>query len=80
MKTLYTYYDEKLLGEAQAFFNGDKLITIIDGNDGNYRSSYMNCLFESFGVKVVSLKKLNAKQKKVLVAEAQSMGFSNEAE
>lgn len=63
MKMLF-FRDEQVIGESVAFFKGDKLITVIHGNDGDYRSEYMDCLFEAFGVEVVQLKKLNAKQKK----------------
>lgn len=62
MKTLGIYFNINKLGDAQAFFDGDELITVIDGNDGQYRDEYMNCLFENFGIKVLHLKKLNKKQ------------------
>ncbi len=63
-KVLSIYSNTDMIGDA--FFNGDELITIIDGNDGCYRSEYMDCLFKSFGIKVKFLKKLNTKQLKAL--------------
>ena len=61
-KILSIYSDESIIGEAEAFFENDKLITIIDGNDGNYRDEYMNCLFTHFNITVKRIKKLNKKQ------------------
>lgn len=61
-----TYCDDEKYGEVKFFFNGDKLITGINGNDGNYRHEYMNCLFNSFGIEVKSLTKLNKKQSQSL--------------
>jgi hypothetical protein len=66
MKTLSIFGDYKYMGESEAFFNGNKLITVIDGNDGNYRDEYMNCLFTSFGIKVKRLDKLNKTQMNAL--------------
>ncbi len=59
---LFIFSDYELLGETEAFFNGNECITVIHGNDGCYRDEYMNCLFESFDIKPKRINKLNKKQ------------------
>jgi hypothetical protein len=66
-KIMEIYSDEERAGETDFFFEGNILIGIIDGNDGNYRSEYMNCLFEHFGVEVKHIKKLSKEQESVFV-------------
>lgn len=66
MKILNTYYNEKVAGEVEFFFDGDFVITAINGNDAQYRDEYMSCLFAHFDIKVVPLKKLSKEQKKFI--------------
>lgn len=65
-KCMQIYYPQ--IGETDFFFDGDEIITSIDGNDGNYRAEYMNCLFEHFGIQVKVIKTLNSKQKEAFDA------------
>lgn len=56
MRTVYTYYSEEEYGEVQAFFDEKfKIITAWSCDDANYRSEYMDPLFEAVGVKMVHL-------------------------
>jgi hypothetical protein len=64
---LTIYEDEQRIGETAFFFKGNEIITNIDGNDGNYRDEYMNCLVESFGIEVKRVDKLSKEQEKVFV-------------
>jgi hypothetical protein len=75
LNTLSIYENMDITGETTFFFNGDKLITGIDGNDGNYRSEYMDCLFESFGVKVNRVESLTSGQKKEYLAYCKRHGI-----
>lgn len=61
-KILSIYANEDHIGESEAFFNGDKLIAVIDANDAQYRHEYMKCLFSEFGVSVEYLTTLSATQ------------------
>lgn len=63
MKKLIVFEDMDLLGEAQAFFNGDKFICINDLNDSHYRSEYMDPVLKAFGIEVELTTELNKKQK-----------------
>lgn len=75
------YYPE-IGGEPAFFFDGDKIITSIDGNDGNYRTEYMDCLFEHFGVEVEITKTLSPKQKKAFdtYCKEYHMGYDEEGD
>lgn len=61
---MYIYENMDQTGETSFFFDEKKLITSIDGNDGNYRDEYMDCLFEHFGVQVERTETLNSSQNK----------------
>ena len=74
-KSISTYYDEERAGEVEFFFNDDVLITVIDGNDGNYRPEYMNCLFEHFGIKVSRIQSLTPLQDKAIADYCESVGL-----
>jgi hypothetical protein len=64
--------------EADFFFEDDKIITLIDHNDGDYRDEYMNPLFEHFGVQVKRLKKLTKKQQAAFNKSCKEYGYDEE--
>lgn len=55
--------------EADAFYDGDKLICVISQNDMNFREEYISPILRHYGVKVKRKKLLNEAQEDQLPSD-----------
>lgn len=79
-KVMTIYHNQDKYGETEFFLDQNKVITAIDGNDGNYRDEYMNCLFTNFGIEVERAKKLTKEQQKSIKDYAEEYNIGSEEE